>query len=451
MKIIRRTNSICPACLKPIEAFVVEESGRILLRKNCALHGDYEIALSEHPEYYKKLEEFYFEIMDSKKEVLEYEFWPTLKCNMQCQICCFKGSEGLLKELEPSCTEIEEFIKDSRVNFYTISGGEATCREDLDKIIKILVRHGKIVTMNTNGIKLADLQYLIKLRDAGLQRVNMQFDGFAREGYMALRGADVLETKLRALENLKILDLPTVLNATITRNINEGAVLELINYANKNDFINAVTFFTICYIGGARDWSLNNYIMPDEVVDILERQTNCRITRRNVFLLQKLHFAIKSFFSQKSCLYNSIYVFIRSAKSYEPIEKFLNLNNAEFWLDRYSQSYKKSKRVSGIFLFMAILSSLANPRSYRIIKEIFISGLSYFLKTGRYLKSKRFFYVSFSTGCDPYKIDYSIVNNCQNETIAVNRETGKLEHAGRVCLYSIGLENENLTARQNNG
>jgi len=450
MNIIRGTKSICPVCLEPIEAFVVEKNGKIFLTKKCALHGPFEILLSEYPEYYKKLEAFYFSIMDTKKKLREYEFWPTLRCNMDCQICCFRGSKRFLEKLEPGCEEIENFIKDSDVNFYTISGGEATCREDLDQIIKILARHRKTVTMNTNGLKLADMGYLIRLRDAGLKRVNLQFDGFERKVYQVLRGADVFDLKLKALENLKILDMPTVLNATIARNVNEGAVLELIDYASKHDFINAVTFFTLCYIGGARDWSLNNYIMPDQVIDLLEKQTNHEITRRNVFLFQKLHLAVKSFLSQKTCLYNSVYLFIRNGKSYEPIEKFLNLNSAEHWLAKYSRACSKNRFLSGIFLFMAIASSLAASKSYKIIKEIIPISLSYFFKTRHYLKSKKFFYVSFSTGCDPYKIDYSIVRNCQNETIAVNNKSGKLGYEGRVCLYSIELEKKHLFMRNNN-
>lgn len=451
MHVIRETKSICPVCLDPIEAFVVEKGDKMLLTKKCVLHGNFEILLSGYPEYYKKLETFYFSVMNGENKLREYEFWPTLRCNMECQICCFKGSKGFLEELEPGCKEIENFIKDSRVNFYTISGGEATCREDLDQIIGIFTRHRKTVTMNTNGLKLGDLKYLIKLRDAGLKRVNLQFDGFERESYQALRGSDVLDAKLKTLENLRILNMPTVLNATIAKNLNEGAVLKLIDYANKNDFINGVTFFTLCYIGGARDWPLNNYIMPDEVVDILGKQANCGVTRRNVFLLQKLHLAIKSFLSQKSCLYNSIYVFVRGGKSYEPIEKFLNLNNTEPWLAKYSRACNKSRFLSGVYLFMAIMSSLAAFRSYEIIREIIVMGLSYFFKTRHYLKSKKFFYVSFSTGCDPYKIDYSIVKNCQNETIAVNKKSGKLGCEGRVCLYSIELEKEHLSMRHNNG
>lgn len=450
MNIIRETKSICPVCLEPIEAFVVEKDDKIFLAKKCVLHGHFEILLSEYPEYYKKLEVFYFTIMNTGKKVREYEFWPTLRCNMECQICCFKGSKRFLEKLEPSCEEIENFIKNSSVNFYTISGGEATCRGDLEQIIEILTRHRKTVTMNTNGLKLADIKYLTRLRDAGLERVNLQFDGFGREAYQILRGTDVLGIKLKTLENLRILDMPTVLNATIAKKVNEGAVLELVDYASKNDFINGVTFFTLCYIGGARDWPLNNYIMPDEVIDILEKQTNRGITRRNVFLFQKLHLAVKSFLSQKSCLYNSIYVFIRNGKTYEPIEKFLNLNNTEPWLAKYSRAYGKNRFLSGIFLFMAIMSSLVTFKSYKIIKEIIPISLSYFFKTRHYLKSKKFFYVSFSTGCDPYKIDYSIVENCQNETIAVNNKSGKLGYEGRVCLYSIELEKKHLSMRNNN-
>ena len=88
---------------------------------------------------------------------------------------------------------------------------------------------------------------------------------------------------------------------------------------------------------------------------------------------------------------------------------------------------------------------ICNKRFFFIIKEMLLSGYSYFFKTAHYLKNRRFLSLSFSTGCDPYKLDYSIVKNCQNEIIAFSDESNRLEYLGREGLYCVGLERRNLS------
>ncbi len=441
MDIIRKTKSNCPVCLNVIDAFILEKDGAVFFIKTCVQHGKCEILLSKSPLYYRKLDEFYFGVMNEIKKLREYEIWPTLRCNMDCRICALQESIDQRAAIDPSCEEIENFIKDQNVPFYIISGGEPTCREDLDAIIRILKKRHKTTTINTNGLKLADVDYLKKLRKSGLDRVNLQFDGFDRKSYKIFRGEDLLDIKLKVLENLKNLHIPTILNATIAKKVNEGAVIELIDFAAKNDFINGINFFTICYTGGARDWPLDNYIMPDEIIEILEQGTIHRVTRRNVFLFQKLHLAVKSLLSQRFCFYNQIYVLVRELGSYEPIDKFINLAQMELWLDKYQSLYIKNRVLAKMFLIIALfLGFLSGYFSFVIIKELLIAAGSYFFKTPHYLKTKRFFYLSLSTGCDPYKIDYDIVQNCQNEIIGPDSISGKLGYLGRDGLYCINLE-----------
>jgi uncharacterized radical SAM superfamily Fe-S cluster-containing enzyme len=438
--IIRKTKSACPHCLAILDAFVIENEGKVFLSRKCLKHGEFKILLSNYPEFYKKLDKFYFSIVNGKSSVREYEIWPTLRCNINCSICCFEKTKKDEKQSEPTLQVIEDFIKKCSTPFFTLSGGEPTCRSDLNKIIGILKKYNKTVAMNTNGLKLANLDYVTSLQAAGIDRINVQFDGFNRNTYLVFRGDDLLEIKLKILKNLKILNIPTVLNATIAKNVNEEAILELIEYAAKNHFINGITFFTICNIGNARKWNLDNYIIPDEVVDIIEHQTRQRINRESICLFQKLHLTVKSFFSQKACLYNRVFVLLREKDNFKAIDKFINLKKMEPILDIYQKLYEKNKFLAKLlFLFLFPIFLLINS-SPLILKEFIIMAFSYFLKTKHYLNTTKFFYISLSTGCDPYKIDYDIVKNCQNEIIWVEDASGKFTHKGSICLYQMGLE-----------
>jgi|GEM_PF-780495 len=440
VNIIRKTRSLCPACLKYIDAYILEKDKKIWLTKSCLDHGDFEIVLSGTPEYYKKLDMFYFTVMKGNNKLREYELWPTLRCNMNCTICCFGENLNQVRNFEATCSEINNFVRNSKANFYILSGGEPTCHEDLDKIIRIMKDHKKTVTINTNGCKLVDGSYLNALKNSGLDRVNLQFDGFQRDVYFKLRGGDFLDIKLKAINNLKSINMPTVFNATIARNVNEEAIGSLVNYAARNPFVNAINFFTICSIGGGKNWPLSDYIMPDEVIDILEKQSDGKISKENVFLFNKLHFAVKSLFSQRYCFYNYIYLLVRESGSYKPIDKFINIRKIDLALDNYSKFYKKSVIFAKAYLVLTLLRTILLHCPIGIIKDFILINFSYFFKTAGYLKTKKFFYISFSTGCDPYKADYSIIRNCQNEIIAKDSNGGKLDYRGREGLYCLSVE-----------
>ncbi|HQP11940.1 MAG TPA: radical SAM protein [Candidatus Omnitrophota bacterium] len=443
-RIIRKTQSVCPRCLETLDTFIVERNTKIVMQKTCLRHGLFEIVLSSTPLYYAELEEYYFSLADTRYEVPEYEFWPTYRCNADCTICCFGRQNWEMTGQDASTGEIEKLAKNCKKRFFIISGGDPTCRDDLGDIIRTFHKHGKVVTINTNGLKCADLNYLKKLQDAGLDRMNLQFDGFDRRYYLALRRQDYLDIKLKVLENLQALRIQTTFNATIARNLNEGAVKELMDFASTHPFINGVNLFSICFLGGARNWDPSSYIMPDEMIDVLISQIRPVISKKNIFIFQKLHLSVKSFLAQKWCFYNQVYLFVRRNGSFEPIDRFLNLAKAEPWLDRYRKNFKTRPFWARACLGIAVGCLFLKKKSVIILKEILLRSVSYFLKTRQYLRGSRFFSVSFSTGCDPYKFDFNIVKHCQNEIIAAQGQDGALTHLGSDGMYCMGLEKRHL-------
>ncbi len=440
-QVIRKTKSVCPVCLGVVDASVVARDGKAWMEKSCPRHGDFRILLSNRSECYKRLNDFYFSVMEGKKKVLEYEIWPTRSCNMSCPICSLGDIKQHKADLVPSCADIEDVVRKCKASFFTLSGGEPTCRPDLGEIIAILRKHHKTAIINTNGLKFTNIDYLKDLVRAGLERVNLQFDGFKREVYPVLRGVDLLDVKLKVLANLKALRVPVILNVTIAKNLNEGEISGIIDYAAKNEFINGVTFFTICNIGGAGKWPLDNYIVPDEVVGILEQQTRSRISSESFYLFQKLHMSLKSFLSQKTCFYNRVYVLVRNDDGgYRPIDELIGLKRLEPVLDQYHALFLKDQFIAKLYFALFFPIALLANTSPSILKEFFLMAVSYFFKTRHYLGSGRFLSVSISTSCDPFKMDYGIVKNCQNEIICVDERSGKFGHQGSICLYGMGLE-----------
>jgi uncharacterized radical SAM superfamily Fe-S cluster-containing enzyme len=57
------------------------------------------------------------------------------------------------------------------------------------------------VEVNTNGVRIAhDPEYAKQLKAAGVSTVYLQFDGLTPDVYKFIRGLDLLETKMKAIE-----------------------------------------------------------------------------------------------------------------------------------------------------------------------------------------------------------------------------------------------------------
>ena len=289
---------------------------------------------------------------------------------------------------------------------------------------------------------------MIELKKSGLDRINLQFDGFSRKTYNIFRGEDLLATKLEALNNLKKIDMPTDLNITIAKNINDKDMKDIFNFGVRHSFINSLNFFTLCYLGQVKNWPIENYIMPDEVADMLIGASNGKLTKKNIFLFQKLHLAIKSSLNQRYCLYNQLYLVIRNKDGFEPIDKYINLERAEFLLDLYAKIYKKNEILAKFILLTMIPLFLLRFSLFKISKDLLNTMFSYVFHTTAYLKSRKFLFISFCTGCDPYKFDYSIIRNCQDEIIHSGCTSSALENYGRDGNHLIkneinGLKDKN--------
>ncbi len=50
-----KTKSLCPICFEEIDGEVVELDGRVYLKKNCAVHGKFDVLIEKDASLYKAL------------------------------------------------------------------------------------------------------------------------------------------------------------------------------------------------------------------------------------------------------------------------------------------------------------------------------------------------------------------------------------------------------------
>ncbi len=296
------TRSICPVCKTTLDAQIIVKGKKVVMRKRCKDHGWFESLISSDFEFYRQSEvynkpgtipfEFQTEVQNGCPEdcgicpehkqhtclgILEI----TSKCNMDCPICfAATGSkQGSHLPLERIIFMIDTLLRsEGPAELIQLSGGEPTLHPDLLTILERLETIGtKKILINTNGRKFAkSLEFCKEVKKVGKRvGVYLQFDGFKCETYEKLRGnTDLLEEKLKAIENLKSREIPITLVMTVVKGINDDEMGEVLHFMHENSGVGATVFQPLFAEGhlGVEYNPIDHLTVPD-VIKGVEEQT----------------------------------------------------------------------------------------------------------------------------------------------------------------------------------
>jgi len=311
---LKETRSICPICFKVVKASIYQSDGKVFIEKRCPEHGSYEDLYWSDYEQYLRVQKFRRDgagVENPRTKVnkgcpYDCGLCPnhksytilgiidvTNRCNLRCPIC-FANAAAAGYLYEPTKEEIFAMIDNLVANkpvstkALQFSGGEPTLREDLPELVKRAHEAGiPHVEVNTNGVRIANsLEYAQRLADAGVSTFYLQFDGVRSEPYLITRGVDLLQTKMKALENLrKIGHESTVLVVTLVRGVNDDQLGDIIRFAASNfDIIRCVNVQPVSVTGRIDRQKLREYrITIPDFMRLVEEQTDGQITRDDFY------------------------------------------------------------------------------------------------------------------------------------------------------------------------
>jgi len=303
MKIIAKTKSLCPVCLKKIGAQIHTQGNNTYMEKSCPEHGVFKTIVWKGnipmEKWVRKKERAYIKnpitaavrgcpfdcglCSEHRQHTCTALIEVTQNCNLNCSFC-FADSYACKKE-DPSVEQIKlqykSVLKTSGRCNIQLSGGEPTVRNDLPLIIKVGVELGfSFIQVNTNGIRMGeDENYVKELKDAGLSSIFLQFDGTEDSIYKRLRGRELLNVKIRAIENCKKHGIGIVLVPTLVPGINLDNIGGIIDFAIEHlPEVRGVHFQPVSYFGRVpfvpKD---GDRITLPEVMEEIERQTEGKI------------------------------------------------------------------------------------------------------------------------------------------------------------------------------
>lgn len=313
MKILQKTQSICPICQKPLEALYVSEENKVFLRKTCEEHGEFESYIAGSEEDFTKWMAYPVINIPPKtaqtKGAMVSSQCPlhcgtcenhlqtaccvlidvTERCNQHCPYCFAKAESDECEE--PDLAEIERKydllldLGEERPFNIQLSGGEPTVREDLPEIIRMGRGKGfEFIQINTNGRRLAlEDGYAKILKAAGATVIFLQFDGTEDQIYEALRGEPLLEIKKRAIANCRKAGLPVTLVPTVVKDVNLNNIGSMMDFLLENvDVVKGIHFQPVSFFGrypdtfssdGTKHVDYENRVTMFDVMHELENQS----------------------------------------------------------------------------------------------------------------------------------------------------------------------------------
>ncbi len=291
------TRSVCPECLKVIDAQILLRDNKVFMHKRCPDHGEFTSLVYGDAQAYTASAKFNKPgsiplahatsvvegcphdcglCPDHQQHACVGIIEVNSACNMDCPLCFANAGAGFNLTLGQVEAILDNFVAtEGTAEVVQFSGGEPSIHPEIIPMLQAAkARNIRHVMLNTNGKRIAqDDAFLAQLAEVK-PAIYLQFDGFASETYRQLRAApDILEEKLRALDRLASIDCHVILVPAIERGVNEHEVGDIIRFALKHPAVRGVNFQPAFHAGRSPSHDPLQRMTNPDVMRLLEAQT----------------------------------------------------------------------------------------------------------------------------------------------------------------------------------
>ncbi len=252
-RVYSHTEALCPTCRRKVQARIIQVDSRVEMEKFCPDHGFSSVLISTDVDWYEQSRQY---VKPKQKpldvSVREYRGCPdscgvcpehqqhtclpvveiTGRCNLNCSICLKNRSVISDMSTADFGLILDTLLRtEGKIDVLNISGGEPTVHPDLENFLACAALKGVIqTTVSTNGRELFRRKPLRELFKKFDTIVALQFDGFRRESYQALRGVDLSEEKRSLIAMLESEGIKYSLVSTVASGINDGEITGIVDF-----------------------------------------------------------------------------------------------------------------------------------------------------------------------------------------------------------------------------
>ena len=253
--VLKRTRTLCPTCLRPLDGAHFAHDGSVWLTRDCPDHGvATALVSSDRRDFFLRDDVAHAPPAAGTQHrsciaLLEI----TDACNLSCPACYADSPSGTHVPFDACVRRLLAFVAQrGPLDVLQISGGEPTIHPDFLRILDVAkkapIDH---VMINTNGLLLARDPGLAGAIAARMPRVEvyLQMDGLDRQTHQALRGRDLVEIKRAALAALTAHDVPTTLVCAVVEGVNDREVADVLRLGAGLPNVRGVSFQPATYAG----------------------------------------------------------------------------------------------------------------------------------------------------------------------------------------------------------
>lgn len=197
----------------------------------------------------------------------------TDRCNFKCKYCMptdhFKcmSHENILK-YEEILFAVNVFC-DLGVQKVRVTGGEPLVRRGIGGFLEKLGKMDKLkeVTLTTNGALLEKFTY--KIKNAGIQRVNVSLDSLKPERFTDITGGFSLEKIIDGIKHAQRSGIgPVKTNMVVIKGYNDDEILDFCEFSAKNKII--TRFIEFMPVGNFNEWKEENIMFGKDILEIIK-------------------------------------------------------------------------------------------------------------------------------------------------------------------------------------
>jgi GTP 3',8-cyclase len=202
----------------------------------------------------------------------------TDRCNIRCFYCMPAGDVAFAPRHEllsfEEITRVVSLLAELGVHDVRLTGGEPLIRRDVDALVAMLASIAAVhdLAMTTNGILLPQLAR--RLRDAGLQRLNISLDTLDEQTFHRITRREGVQRVLSGIEAALAVGFDQIrLNALAIRDLTEHELESLIEFAVERSL--TLRFIEFMPLDAERAWAADQVLGGEELLRRIETRFGC--------------------------------------------------------------------------------------------------------------------------------------------------------------------------------
>ncbi len=371
MFMLRKTQTLCPECVKDVDGAVVVDAGRAYLSRECPEHGVYRYLLSQHGDDYASLDRFYMALKKDRPQGRQSLLWiaASARCQQNCPYCSADVQRGTFQDM--TWEEILDVLNRFPGRKVCFSGGEPTLHPNILDFFREMKRRKSPAILATNGLKLASKQFCRELKDAGLTEARISVESLHRNETETLGMQQHVDAKLQAIENLGELGVVVNISPTLLKGVNEKQLVEVLEFAKERPYVREVQATGFAWVGSGVGLPQERMISADEMMDIVFEHY-CTCQRKDLFTFAKLVMALTQIVELRYCLNSQAMIFVRDKRSnrLRPLVEYFNMSNMERLLEWWIRRAPDNRLLRGL-TFVPVLAGSLSLRSAAVVLPLF--------------------------------------------------------------------------------